>query len=237
MSNKWQRYIWKLKRTILMGLMRHSGQRGLGRWCTWLASQLVGPYKDKKILANLTHKPYISPKAQIRCEHLSIGTNAFIDDYVTIYEHPDGAGIQVGDRVHIHRGTIIEVGAGGQVTIDADTHIQGNCNLKGFLGSLHIGKHVQLAPQCALSPYEHGFQDRDKPIREQPIHTKGDIVIQDDVWLGIGVVVLDGVTIGQGAVLGARAVVTDDIPAYSIAVGIPAKVIGQRGDDPAESDK
>jgi acetyltransferase-like isoleucine patch superfamily enzyme len=53
-------------------------------------------------------------------------------------------------------------------------------------------------------------------------------VIEDDCWLGTGVKVLDGVTIGQGSVVGAGAVVTKDIPPYSVAVGIPSKVIAQR---------
>ncbi|NUQ39504.1 MAG: hypothetical protein HUU23_17315 [Caldilineales bacterium] len=62
----------------------------------------------------------------------------------------------------------------------------------------------------------------------QPITSKGDIVIEDDVWLGVGAIVLDGVTIGRGAVIGAGAVVTESIPAYAIAVGAPARVVGHR---------
>ncbi len=229
MGGKWHRLQWGIKKSALRFLMSYSGLHGLGRFCAWLASLMVGPYKDKKILANLTAKPYISPRAQIKCANLSIGRNAFLDDYVTIYSHEDGKGIQIGDRVHIHRGTIVEVGAGGQVIIGEDTHIQANCNLKAFLRDLRIGAHVQLAPQCALSPYEHGFEDATRPIRTQEIYSKGDIVLEDDVWLGVGAVVLDGVTIGQGAVIGAGAVVTRDIPPYAIAVGVPARVIRRRG--------
>ena len=230
MSDRWKAIRWKIKKLLLQWLMRNSGLRGWGRQCTWFASTMVGPYKDKKILANLTDRPYVSPKAQVKCGNLHLGKNAFIDDYVTIYGHADGGGISIGERVHIHRGTIVEVGAGGAITIGPDTHIQANCNLKAFLRDLHIGSNVQVAPQCALSPYEHGFDDIDRPIREQPIHSRGDIVVEDDVWLGLGVVVLDGVTIGQGAVLGARAVVTKDIPPNSIALGVPAKVVRKRGE-------
>ena len=64
-------------------------------------------------------------------------------------------------------------------------------------------------------------------IREQGLTTKG-IEIGDDCWLGYGVKVLDGVTIGQGSIVGAGAVVTKNLPPYSIAVGVPAKVIGSR---------
>ena len=58
-------------------------------------------------------------------------------------------------------------------------------------------------------------------MREQPIISKGGIVIEDNVWLGLNVSVMDGVTIGEGAVVGAGAVVTKDIPPFAIAGGIP----------------
>jgi acetyltransferase-like isoleucine patch superfamily enzyme len=67
-------------------------------------------------------------------------------------------------------------------------------------------------------------------IREQPLVSKGNVVIGDDAWLGFGVVVLDGVRIGEGAVIGAGAVVTRDVPANAIACSIPARVTGMRGD-------
>ena len=65
-------------------------------------------------------------------------------------------------------------------------------------------------------------------IREQPLVSKGDIVIEDDVWLGYGVIVLNGVHIGSGAVIGAGSVVTRDIPPNAIAMGIPARVVNTR---------
>jgi len=220
---------WKIKRAIQVICMRLSDVPLIGWLCLRIAGWVRGPYKDKRILALLTAKPYISPRAQIKAHDLVIGPQCFIDDYVTIYAHPDGGSIRLGRGVHLYRGTIIEVGAGGSVTIGDDTHIQSSCNIKGFLGSTHIGRNVQIAPHCVLSPYEHGFDDVESPIRAQPITTSGDIVLEDDAWLGASVMVLDGVTIGKGAVIGAGAVVTKDIPPYSVAVGVPARVVRQRG--------
>ena len=77
-------------------------------------------------------------------------------------------------------------------------------------------------------PYAHGIAP-DRPIKEQPLTTKGGITIEDDVWLGYRTIVLDGVRIGKGAVIGAGSVVTQDIPAGAIAVGVPARVIKMRG--------
>lgn len=218
-----------LQRRVLVGLMSASGLPIVGKVCLRLAAAMRGPYKDKKVLANLTRRPFISPRAQVSAKNLGIGPHCFIDDYVTIYAHPDGGRIALGEGVHLYRGTIIEVGAGGSVTIGPNTHIQSGCNLKGFLGSLHIGADVQMAPGCGFSPYAHQFGDTTRPIREQGITTRGDIVIEDDVWIGLNVSVLDGVRIGRGAVIGAGSVVTKNIPAYAIAAGAPAKVIRYRG--------
>ena len=73
----------------------------------------------------------------------------------------------------------------------------------------------------------HIYDDPKISIRLQGIRANG-IKIEDDVWLGVGSTVLDGVTIGKGSVIGAGAVVTKNIPPYSVAVGVPANVIKER---------
>lgn len=218
-----------VSRRILRWLMCVSAWPGLGRWALRLAWALTGPYKDKRLLAQLTHRPVVSPFAQVRCADLVIGAGSFIDDGVVIYSHTPDSGVRIGSGVHIYRGTIIEVGQGGRVEIDDGCHIQAGCNLKGFLGSLRIGKHVQMAPRCAFSPYDHNFDDRDRPIRQQGIRTRGGIVVEDDVWFGVGVTVLDGVTIGRGAVIGAGSVVTSNVAPYAIVAGVPARLLRYRG--------
>lgn len=201
----------------------------VGRFFTWLAGLPLGPYRKKWPLARITSKPYISPKAQIGCADLQFGRRCFIDDYVTIYSSKSGGSVILEERVHVHRGTIIEVGHGGRVIIGKDTHIQSNCNLNGYLGSVRIGRQVMIAPHCGFFSYQHKFNDLSQPINRQKLTSKGDIVIDDDVWLGMGAKVIGRVHIGQGAVIGAGAVVTRDIPPYSIAVGVPARIIGKRG--------
>jgi acetyltransferase-like isoleucine patch superfamily enzyme len=95
-------------------------------------------------------------------------------------------------------------------------------------GGLEIGNDCLIASHVVFIPENHVFDRRDVAIREQGGTRKG-IRIGDDVWLATGAVVLDGVSIGRGAVIGAGSVVTKDIPDYAIAVGVPARVIGQRG--------
>ncbi|MBD2113713.1 acyltransferase [Nodosilinea sp. FACHB-141] len=84
-----------------------------------------------------------------------------------------------------------------------------------------------IASHCCIYANNRGFDDLTRPIHSQPLTTVG-ITIEDDCWLGTGVKVLDGVTIGTGSVIGAGAVVSRDIPPYSVAVGIPARVIKSR---------
>lgn len=139
-----------------------------------------------------------------------------------------GAGpIVLGDDIAINQGTIIEGGAGGSLAIGDGTTIQPGCIFAVYKGRIVLGKEVQVAPNCAFYPYNHGMS-ADKPMKQQPLVTRGGIRIDDDVWLGYGVVVLDGVHIGKGSIIGAGSVVNKDIPAGVIAAGVPARVIKER---------
>jgi acetyltransferase-like isoleucine patch superfamily enzyme len=84
-----------------------------------------------------------------------------------------------------------------------------------------------IASHSGIYANNHNFADPTQPICKQGNSYKG-ITVEEDCWLGSGVRVLDGVTIGRGSIIGAGAVVTKDIPPYSIAVGVPAKVVSQR---------
>lgn len=214
---KWWWWMWMT--------MQFSDWPYIGRFFTKLASLPLGPYKSRHPLARI--KTYISPKAQINCSDLHIGPKCFIDDFVTIFG--DDGTVVLAKRVHLHRGTIIEVGQGGKVVIGEYTHIQPGCNINGYVGEVWIGRKVMISAGCGFTPYQHQLDNLRQPMSDQELTSKGNIVIEDDVWLGMGVKVMDGVRIGRGAVVGANAVVTKDVPPYSIAVGVPARVIRHRG--------
>lgn len=93
-----------------------------------------------------------------------------------------------------------------------------------IIGPVTIGNHVNLAQGITVTALNHNFSDLNKRIDEQGISTQP-VTISDDVWIGANAVILPGVTIGQHAVVAAGAVVTKDVPPYSIVAGIPAKVI------------
>ena len=209
--------------------MRYAGLSTTGRFATRLASLFAPPHKASFRLANMNPQGYISPSAVIHHSNLRLGKNILVGDRVVIYQAQDGGQVKLDDRVAILRDSAIETGFGGSISIGPSTCIHPRNQVNAYLGSIRIGCGVDIAPNCAFYSYDHGFAPG-KPIREQPLQTKGDIVIEDHVWLGVGVIVLSGVRIGKGAVIGAGAVVTQNIPENAIASGNPARVVKLRTD-------
>jgi len=92
-----------------------------------------------------------------------------------------------------------------------------------------VGRDTLLAAYCYLIGGDHDFSDLSQPVIAQGRRSEG-VTVGAGAWLGAGAKILDGVTVGDGAVIGAAAVVRSDVAAGAIAVGIPAKVVGQRGE-------
>lgn len=113
------------------------------------------------------------------------------------------------------------------ITVGYGVQINYNALIDASSGSITIGNNVLIGPNCVLRAANHVFTDTTKPIKAQG-YSGGPITIGDDCWLGSNVVVLKNVTIGKGSIIGAGAVVNRDIPPFSIAVGVPARVVGSR---------
>lgn len=124
---------------------------------------------------------------------------------------------------------------GRRIRIGDFCHIGERCYLwaGNDSGEIVMGNHVSLAPGVFVTASDYQFV-KGIPFRDQPKRERN-VVIGDDVWLGARVIVTAGVTIGSGCIVGAGAVVTRDLPADVIAVGIPARVVAQRpsSEDPA----
>jgi acetyltransferase-like isoleucine patch superfamily enzyme len=90
---------------------------------------------------------------------------------------------------------------------------------------VEIGDHCMLANGCFVTDANHRFDDPDRPVTYQGFTSKGPTRIGDNVWCGAHVVVTSGVTIGERSVIGANSVVTEDVPAFSIAAGAPARIL------------
>ena len=95
-----------------------------------------------------------------------------------------------------------------------------------IIGPVRIGNNVNLAQGITVTALNHNFDDTTKRIDQQGVSTKA-VTINDDVWIGANAVILPGVTIGTHSVVAAGAVVSKDVPPYTIVAGVPAKVIKQ----------
>jgi len=178
-------------------------------------------------ISNHGENVYISPWAKIKNgKKLSLGNNVGIQAKAELIIEFRDSWISIGDATYIF-------GYSQLNTYNGWIKIGNNCTINRFAilyghGGLEIGNDVMIAPNVMIFPQNHIFQDTDVLIREQGISCVG-IKIEDNVWLGAGAIILDRVTIGEGAVIGAGSVVTKDIPPYSIATGVPARVIKKRG--------
>ncbi|MGB3655323.1 MAG: DapH/DapD/GlmU-related protein [Rivularia sp. (in: cyanobacteria)] len=141
--------------------------------------------------------------------------------------HPNNK-VYIKDRVRLERGVDIRALHDTHIIIDEDAYIGPYVIITGT-GDIRIGKNCLIAPHCGIFANNHIFTDPTRTIEEQGITRKG-IIIEDDCWLGHNVTVLDGVIIGKGSIIGAGSVVSKNIPAFSIAVGTPARIIKNRLD-------
>lgn len=148
---------------------------------------------------------------------------------------PEDSTLILGNRCYI--GKQCEIGADRLIVIGDQTSIQDRTVV---LGNVKIGRYCVFSYNIYLSSGRHHFRDlpwsliRDQDDAARVVRNRekarDQIVIEDDCWIGINVVIQPGVRIGKGCVVGANAVVTKDLPPYSIAAGVPAKSIGVRLD-------
>ena len=150
-------------------------------------------------------------------KHIDIGNNFISGQFVKIeaWDNYDNDSFS----------PIIKIG--NNVTITDNCYIS-CCN------EIEIGDGCLLGPNVFIADNFHGdnsFQQLHIPPKKRNLYVKGKVYIGKNVWIGRNVCIMPGVSIGDGAVIGANAVVTHDVPSYSIAVGIPAKVIKSLNDD------
>ncbi len=129
---------------------------------------------------------------------------------------------ELGNKSTIEDFSTINNGV-GDVIIGNETRI-GIGNV--IIGPVTVGNNVIFAQNIVLSGLNHSYEDISKPIHKQPV-TTAPIVVENECWVGSNAVITAGVTIGKHSVIAAGAVVTKNIPPYSIAVGNPARVIKQ----------
>lgn len=157
---------------------------------------------------------------------IRIGDNVVIDDNCLVDAKGDAnRGITIGSGVFIGRNTILSC-KNGDIDVEDGANIGFNCEL--FSASrVRVGRDALLAAYCYLIGGDHDFSDPSRAVLEQSRKSAG-VSVGEGAWLGAGVKVLDGASVGDRAIVGAAALVRDAIPAGAIAVGVPARVVGQR---------
>lgn len=141
-----------------------------------------------------------------RGTNLTIGENSQIDSFVKIKPVGGSGNIEIGANCYINSGTVIYSGNG-----------------------VLIKNNVLIGPNCNIVPVNHEFRSANLLIREQGFkENRGGVVIEDDVWLGANVTLMDGAVLSKGSVIAANSVVNFKTEQYGVYAGVPAKKIKMR---------
>jgi uncharacterized protein (TIRG00374 family) len=158
---------------------------------------------------------------------IRIDDNAVVDDFCLLsVRGSEKSGITIGKNALVGRYSCLSARE-GRIEIQDFANLSSHIRV-GTSGDVIIGKYAIIAAFCYIGGVNHRIDRLDVPMTLQGSENRGGVVLEEDVWLGAGVLVNDGVRIGKGSVVGAGSVVTKDIPPYSIAIGVPARVVGSR---------
>jgi acetyltransferase-like isoleucine patch superfamily enzyme len=140
--------------------------------------------------------------------------------------------IALGSGVFVGANSWLQALGNGRLQIGDGTAFAGGCVISAAT-SVRLGQKVLVARNVYVSDHIHAYADAERAVLEQGLTNLEPVEIRDGAWLGENVVVCPGVTIGRGAVIGANAVVREDVPDYAVAVGIPAHVVSHFAPAPA----
>ena len=163
-----------------------------------------------------------------------LGKGVYLDEGVYLHACPQG--IEIGDNTlvmhhaELHVYNFRDLPHAG-ITIGQDSLI-GEFNVLRGQGGIEIGDRVYTSPLVQFAAVNHVFSDSTKSFVDQGITAQG-IIVEDDVWIGVGSIITDGVRIGRGSVVAAGAVVTHSVPPHSVVAGVPGRVVKTiTGDEP-----
>jgi acetyltransferase-like isoleucine patch superfamily enzyme len=181
---------------------------GLFDHCPWLYAEQAS--QRQRAAQEQRRKRLLGGAGSVR-----LGEGCFVAETAAVY--PDV--LHLGDRSYIaaHAYVTGDIRTGADCTINPFTVVR---------GTVTLGDAVRIGAHSSLLAFNHGTSP-DLPVHQQPVTSRG-ITVGDDVWIGSHVVVVDGVTIGDHCVVGAGAVVTKDLPAWTVAAGNPARRIRDR---------
>ena len=198
-----------------------------------LFSELSCIFCPPKMLVHLNHLYNKLYTERMKKVFASVGDNAYIMSNIYVR---GGQKIIIGNNFYCYWGVRIETYSchngmkfNPQIIIGNNVSINPDCHIAA-INRIEIHDGVLMASRVFITDHFHGKINREELLvspQKRILFAKGTVIIKKNAWLGEGVAVMPGVTIGENSVIGANAVVTKDIPDNSIAVGIPVKVIKQ----------
>jgi acetyltransferase-like isoleucine patch superfamily enzyme len=153
----------------------------------------------------------------------SVGADCVFEAGVLVF-HPEN--VSLGENVYVGHQTILKGYHKNELRIGDRTWIGQQCFFHAA-GGITIGASVGIGPGVKILTSQHAEAGRAAPVLFSPIEA-APVVIEDDADIGVGAILLPGVTVGKGAIVGAGAVVTEDVPAYAVVAGVPARVLRMR---------
>lgn len=200
--------------------------KGLSAWVPGILGVLLRNRLYRLTLKKVGRLTMILKDVDLRgCPSISLEDRVKLRKGASIRVFSSQNHVHLAYNTSVHEFAIIK-SKGGDVFVDENSFISSFVNISAA-ANVHIGKNVMLANGCRLETGTHGFADVQVPMKDQTGESQG-ITIEDDCWLGAGVTVVDKVVIGRGSVIGAGSVVTREIPPFSIAAGVPARVLRKR---------
>jgi acetyltransferase-like isoleucine patch superfamily enzyme len=157
---------------------------------------------------------------------IRLGRRVRIGDGARLVCTDEKSEIVIGDGSVIQARAILDTGPGGRIALGKSNSVNPYCVIYGH-GGLVTGDFVRIAAHTVIIPANHVFTSLDQPIAKQGLSKRG-IRIGSDVWVAGGCRILDGVEIGDGAVVAAGAVVNRPVPPYALVGGVPARVLKMR---------
>lgn len=166
-------------------------------------------------------------------QRIRFGRHVLVDDYVSIDARvepgdPDESGVYFGNNVVVGRQSIV-VAKRGQIHLGDGCNVGSQCRI-ATQSKIEIGESVLIAAYVYVGPGNHQIEaasgeDAEKPLIEREMEIKGGVRIGAHSWIGTRATILDGVTIGREAIIGAHSLVTSDVPDRAIVAGTPARLI------------
>jgi acetyltransferase-like isoleucine patch superfamily enzyme len=197
------------------------GARTRGLWLSLVYRPIFQSAPGLRIYGSVRFKGYFG---QI---HLGVGSRWYGMTTVVFNDEDSYGRLEAGRDLVIENGCVLAA-RGGIIEMGDDCFLGDGVIVQSFRGSsIQIGSHVMIAKGACLYASNHCFDRLDVPMKHQGEHGKG-IRVGDDVWIGANAVVLDGVLLGEGAIVAAGAVVNQNVAPRSIVGGVPAQVIGYR---------